>query len=69
MKRVFSINVPGQYGYSFAVEGELNEGSAISKAFENGLFEEPIDANYAVAEDITDSDYDLKAFENCTYKV
>lgn len=70
MKKIYSINVPGAYGYSFAVKGEIDcEEDAIEMASNNGLFTEPEDADYAVAEDITDSEYDINAFKDCTYEV
>jgi hypothetical protein len=71
MKKVFSINIPGKHGYSFAVEcdSSYDEESVIDLALENDLFEEGYDADYANAEDITDSEYDIAAFEGCTYKL
>lgn len=71
MKKVFSINVPGKYGYSFAVrcDASYNEESVIELAAENCLFEEDEDADYAIAEDITESDYDIQAFKDDTYDI
>ena len=70
MKKIYSINVPGAYGYSFAVKGEIDcEEDAIEAASNANLFTEPEDADYAVAEDITDSKYDINAFKSCTYEV
>lgn len=71
MKKIFSINVPGRHGYSFAVKCDTSydEDSVISLAEENYLFEEDEDADYAIAEDITDSEYDIEAFKNCTYEL
>lgn len=69
-KRVYSINVPGAYGYSFAVKCEATcEEEAIDAAADAKLFDEPEDADYAIAEDITDSEYDLNAFKSCTYEI
>lgn len=71
MKKVFSINVPGKYGYSFAVrcDTSYDEESVIELAAENCLFEEDEDADYAIAEDITESDYDIQAFKDDTYDI
>ena len=70
MKRVYSINVPGRNGYSFAVKGEIaNEEEAIEKASERELFYDTEDAEYAVAEDITDSEYDLNGLKSATFEV
>lgn len=71
MRKVFSINVPGKHGYSFAVQcdNSYDEESVIDLALENGLFEEDYDADYAWSEEITDSEYDRKAFASCTYKL
>lgn len=66
MKRVYKIDVPGKNGYSFAVRGEFNsEEAAISEALAAGIFDDDCDAEYAVAEDITESEYDLNAFKDC----
>ena len=69
MKKIFSINVPGRHGYSFAVKCDTfyNEETVINLAAESDLFDDPEDADYAIAEDITDSDYDINAFKSCTY--
>lgn len=71
MKKIFSINVPGRHGYSFAVKCDTsyNEDTVIDLAAESELFNDPEDADYATAEDITDSDYDIKAFASCTYNL
>ncbi len=67
--RVYSINIPGPCGYSFAVKGKLSsEGDAIDIASEENLFDNPHDARYATAEDITDSQNDINAFMDCTYE-
>ena len=69
MKKIFSINVPGKYGYSFAVRCDCSydEESVIDLAL--ALFECPEDADYAIAEDITDWDDDIEAFKSCTYEL
>ncbi len=67
--RVYSINVPGPCGYSFAVKGKLSgEGDAIDLASEEELFDNPHDARYATAKDITGSQSDIDAYKNCTYE-
>ena len=70
-KKIFSINVPGDYGYSFAVkcDASYNEKSVINLAFAHELFMEPEDATYAVAEEITDSDYDIEGLKSATYEI
>lgn len=70
MKRIFSINVPGKYGYSFAVKCETDdEDTAIEMAYDAGLFEDEEDVDYAIAEDITNHPYDIQHFEGCTYEI
>jgi len=75
MRPVVKIDVPGRHGYSFAVafnaENEMadHESAALDLALEAYLFEEDEDYNYAMAEDITDSEYDLEHFKNCTYEL
>jgi hypothetical protein len=68
MKKIFSINVPGRHGYSFAVKCDTSydEESVIELAAENLLFEEEEDADYAIAEDITESEYDINGMKDCT---
>jgi len=71
MKKIFSINVPGRHGYSFAVrcDSSYDEDTVIALADENRLFEDDEDADYAIAEDITESEYSINAFKNCTYEL
>lgn len=71
MKKIFSINVPGRHGYSFAVkcDDSYDEDSVINAALEANLFEDETDADYAIAEDITDFSHDVKHFEDCTYEI
>ena len=60
----------GRNGYSFAVKcEETSESAVIDLASDAGLFEDDTDANYAIAEDITDYPYDVEHFKNCTYDV
>lgn len=71
MKKIFSINVPGRHGYSFAVKCDTsyNEESVIELAAENLLFEEEEDADYAIAEDITESEYYIEGLKSVTYEL
>lgn len=70
MERIYSINVIGVDGYSFAVKGELSsEDDAIEAATMAGLFDSPDDIPYAIAEDITDSQYDIDGLAKCTFDV
>lgn len=70
MKKIFSINVPGKHGYSFAVKCDATEeADAVQMAENAGLFQDDEDAFYAMAEDITDWDDDIEAFKSCTYEV
>ena len=70
MKRIWKIDVPGKYGYSFAVKGNIeDEDAAIETALKHGHFEEDYDADYASAEEITNSKYNLDAFKDVTYEI
>ncbi len=70
MDRIFSINVAGRHGYSFAVKCDAeNEENAIERALNAGIFEDDIDADYAIAEEITDSPYDVEHFKSCTHEI
>lgn len=71
MKKIFSINVSGHHGYSFAVKCDTsyNEETVLDLAAESGLFEDETDADYATAEDITESDYDINALKDRTYEL
>ena len=68
MKKIFSINIPGPCGYSFAVKcsPSFDEESVIDLALENDLFNDELDARYAIVEDITDSPYDINGLKNAT---
>ena len=69
-KKIFLINVAGRYGYSFAVKCDAEtEEPAIKMALYAGIFEDDVDADYATAEDITDSPYDVEHFKNCTHEL
>lgn len=65
MKRVWKINVPGPQGYSFAVGGNIeDELSAIQEAINCGLFDDERDSRYATVEEITDDEYEMRAWEH-----
>lgn len=70
MKRIFKIDVPACHGYSFAVSVDTdNEQDAIQAALKAGCFEDDIDAEYAMVEDITDDEFERKAFKDCTHDI
>ena len=69
-KRVYKIDVHGPNGYSFAVRQQFGyESEAIENALKQDLFQCEEDAEYATAEEITDSEYDLKGLANATYDI
>ena len=69
-KRIFSINVAGKHGYSFAVKCNATEEADVVQMAKNaGLFQDDEDAFYATAEDITDSEYDINGLKDCTYEI
>lgn len=68
MERIWKIDVQGRYGYSFAVKCKLDDGyDVIELAEENDLFDDELDADYATAEEITDSPYDIEGLKSATY--
>lgn len=65
MEKVWKINVPGAHGYSFAIQGELeDEAEAIFEACNCELFDDAHDARYATVEDITDDEEELEYWKN-----
>jgi len=65
MEKVWKINVPGAHGYSFAIQGEIEEeADAINEALLCGLFDDEHDARYATVEDITDDEEELEYWKN-----
>ena len=62
----YLINVSGKHGYSFMVcsADELYEEDVIESALENGLFEDDVDAEYAMVDDLV-SDRDIDHFREC----
>lgn len=63
MKSYYSINVPGKHGYSFAVCGEFTEDEAVDMAADANLFNDADDADYAIVEELTQSEIDR--FKKC----
>ena len=69
MKKVFSVNVLGRNGYSFAVKCDATStDEVVELALDNDLFDDPEDADCCVVEDITDSEYDQNGLKDCTYE-
>jgi len=70
MEKIWKIDVQGENGYSFAIQGELEEeADAINEASLCGLFDDERDASYATAEDITDDEYELEYWKNDIVRV
>lgn len=69
-KIYYKIDVMGKHGYSFMVSSNdmLDEGEVLDKALAKGLFQDEIDADYAVVDDLV-SDYDIENFKDCTYEI
>lgn len=69
-KIYYKIDVTGKHGYSFMVSSNdmLDEGEVLDKALAKGLFQDEIDADYAVVDDLV-SDYDIEHFKSCTYEI
>ena len=68
--RIFKIDVAGANGYSFAVKGEIaDEAEALDLASLHDLFQSEEDEDYATAEDITNSPYDINGLKDATHEV
>ena len=67
--KVYSVNVLGKHGYSFAVKCDCTEDEVVNLALINGLFDDDEDAYCAIVEDITDSEYDLNGLKDSTYEL
>ena len=69
-KYYYKIDVMGKHGYSFMVSSNdvLDEGEVLDLAVAKGLFQDEIDADYAVVDDLV-SDYDIENFKDCTYDI
>jgi hypothetical protein len=46
----------------------LDEGEVLDKALAKGLFEDEIDADYAVVDDLV-TDSEIEVFKSCTYEI
>lgn len=69
-KIYYKIDVPGKHGYSFMVTSNdvLDEGEVLDKALAKGLFQDEIDVDYAVVDDLV-SDREIEVFKSCTYEI
>lgn len=69
-KIYYKIDVPGKHGYSFMVSSNdmLDEGEVLDKALAKGLFQDELDADYAIVDDLV-SDYEIEVFKSCTYEI
>jgi hypothetical protein len=67
-KIYYKIDVLGKHGYSFMVTSNdaIDEGEVLDKALAKGLFQDEIDADYAVVDDLV-SEHEIEVFKNCTY--
>lgn len=66
----YKIDVMGRNGYSFMVKSneELNENEIISRCLDNDYFNDNLDADYAVIDDLI-SQYDIDNFSSCTFNI
>ena len=69
-KYYYKIDVLGKHGYSFMVSSNdvFDESEILDKALTKGLFQDEIDVDYAVVDDLI-SDYDIEHFKDCTYEI
>lgn len=69
-KIYYKIDVMGKHGYSFMVSSNdvLDEGEVLDLALAKGLFQDEIDADYAVVDDLV-SDHEIEVFKDCTYEI
>ena len=69
-KIYYKIDVLGKHGYSFMVTSNdvLDEGEVLDKALAKGLFQDELDANYAIVDDLI-TDYEIEVFKDCTYEI
>ena len=66
----YIINVLGRHGYSFMVKTDDIDDidDVICECANRGLFENDVDADYAIADDIV-TPRDIEFFKNCTYEI
>ena len=69
-KIYYKIDVMGKHGYSFMVTSNdvLDEGEVLDKALAKGLFQDEIDADYAIVDDLV-SKHEIEVFKSCTYDI
>ena len=69
-KIYYKIDVMGKHGYSFMVSSNdvLDEGEVLDKALAKGLFQDEIDAEYAIVDDLV-SEHEIEVFKSCTYEI
>jgi hypothetical protein len=69
-KIYYKIDVMGKHGYSFMVTSNdvLDEGEVLDKALAKGLFQDELDADYAIVDDLV-SEHEIEVFKNCTYEI
>ena len=62
----YKVDVMGKNGYSFMVQSteELDELDVIHKAYLSDLFNDAIDLNYAMVDDLVD-ETDVEHFKSC----
>ena len=69
-KIYYKIDVMGKHGYSFMVSSNdvLDENEVLDLALAKGLFQDEIDAEYAVVDDLV-SEHEIEVFKGCTYEI
>ena len=69
-KIYYKIDVMGKHGYSFMVTSNdvLDEGEVLDLALAKGLFQDEIDADYAVVDDFV-THHEIEVFKDCTYEI
>ena len=69
-KIYYKIDVMGKHGYSFMVSSNdvLDENEVLDLALAKGLFQDEIDAEYAIVDDLV-SEHEIEVFKSCTYEI
>ena len=69
-KIYYKIDVMGKHGYSFMVSSNnmLYENEVLDLALAKGLFQDEIDAEYAIVDDLV-SEREIEVFKSCTYDI
>ena len=69
-KKIYSVNVLGPHGYSFAVlTSETSEEAIIHGCISHDIFQDTEDAEYANIEDISDDFTARQHLAECTYEI